>query len=52
MGGFDVEIFLLTVSEVLEIVEDELGLTLEVLRHNSENHGRWGQKGAIRTILH
>ena len=30
MGGFGVEIFLLTVSEVLEIMGDELGLTLDV----------------------
>ena len=31
MGDFGVEIFLLTVSEFLEIVKDELELTLEVV---------------------
>ena len=41
---------LLLVSEVLERVEDELELILTVV--TSENHGRWGQRGAIRTILH
>ena len=32
LGGFDAEIFLLTVSEVLEIVADESGLTLEAAK--------------------
>ena len=49
MRDLDVETFPLTVSEILERAEDGSELILTVV---SENHGCWGQRGAIRTILH